>query len=188
MLYSFSGQLSMFLWDLAVLLDLLVLICMFFIVVWANKWLIDWLITETDSFYVHDTQILFAFFLTFCRCLFYVCIYCIDIVCFLLLLCFVIACRCIRVNCFMSLTWPYGYKISIKFTYLLSSCAAWGQLLHFAWVVDNEKCIGSHAPVCLSVPRRIPTLPYRPGCNFGNGRGCPLVVHYWCTGFVPMTT
>jgi len=33
--------------------------------------------------------------------------------------------------------------------------------------------------VCLSVPRRIPTLLQGPGCNLGNGRRCPLVVHYW---------
>jgi len=33
--------------------------------------------------------------------------------------------------------------------------------------------------VCLSVPRRIPTLLHGPGCNLGNGRWCPLVVHYW---------
>jgi len=33
--------------------------------------------------------------------------------------------------------------------------------------------------VCLSVPRRIPTLLHGPGCDLGNGRGCPLVVHYW---------
>ena len=33
--------------------------------------------------------------------------------------------------------------------------------------------------VCLSVPRRIPTLLHGSGCNFGNGSGCPLVVHYW---------
>jgi len=32
--------------------------------------------------------------------------------------------------------------------------------------------------VCLSVPRCIPTLLHRPGCNLGNGRMCPLVVHY----------
>ena len=30
--------------------------------------------------------------------------------------------------------------------------------------------------MCLSVPRRIPTLLHGPGCNLGNGRGCPLVV------------
>ena len=37
--------------------------------------------------------------------------------------------------------------------------------------------------VCLSVPRRIPTLlhglGYGLGCNLGNGRGCPLVVYCW---------
>jgi len=25
----------------------------------------------------------------------------------------------------------------------------------------------------------MPTLFNGPGCNLGNGRGCPLVVHYW---------
>ena len=33
--------------------------------------------------------------------------------------------------------------------------------------------------VTLSVPRRIPTLLHKPGCNLGNGMRCPLVVHYW---------
>ena len=33
--------------------------------------------------------------------------------------------------------------------------------------------------VCLTVPGRIPTLLHGPRCNLGNGRGCPLVVHYW---------
>jgi len=42
--------------------------------------------------------------------------------------------------------------------------------------------------VCVSVPRHNVTLLHGPGCNLGNGRGCPLVVHYWgicnrCTGF-----
>ena len=32
--------------------------------------------------------------------------------------------------------------------------------------------------VCLSVPRHIPTLLHGPGCSFGNGRECPLLVHY----------
>ena len=36
-----------------------------------------------------------------------------------------------------------------------------------------------YVSVCLSVPRRIPTLLHGPGCNLGNGRGCRLVVHYW---------
>ena len=34
--------------------------------------------------------------------------------------------------------------------------------------------------VCLSVcPSPHSTLLHWPGCNLGNGRGCPLVVHYW---------
>jgi len=32
--------------------------------------------------------------------------------------------------------------------------------------------------VCMSFPRRIPTLLHGPGCNLGNVR-CPLVVQYW---------
>jgi len=36
-----------------------------------------------------------------------------------------------------------------------------------------------HLSVCVSVHGRMPTLLHRPGCNLGNGRGCPLVVHYW---------
>jgi len=36
-----------------------------------------------------------------------------------------------------------------------------------------------HVCVCLSVPRHIPTLLHGPGCNLGNGRGCPVVMHYW---------
>jgi len=33
--------------------------------------------------------------------------------------------------------------------------------------------------VCLSVPRGIPTRLHGPGCKSGNGRRCPVVVHYW---------
>jgi len=34
--------------------------------------------------------------------------------------------------------------------------------------------------VCLSVPCHIPTLLHGPRCvTWGNGRGFPLVVHYW---------
>jgi len=33
--------------------------------------------------------------------------------------------------------------------------------------------------VCLSVRGRMPTLLHGPRCNLGNGRKCPLVVHYW---------
>jgi len=37
-----------------------------------------------------------------------------------------------------------------------------------------------HVSVCLSVRRRMAT-PYStdPNVTWGNGRGCPLVVHYW---------
>jgi len=41
----------------------------------------------------------------------------------------------------------------------------------------GELCSG-YGRLCLSVPRRIPTLLNRPECKFGNGRGCPLVVHF----------
>jgi len=33
--------------------------------------------------------------------------------------------------------------------------------------------------VCLSVPRRIPTILHGPGYNLGNGKECPLLVRYW---------
>ena len=33
--------------------------------------------------------------------------------------------------------------------------------------------------VCVSVSPRIPTLLHGPRYNLGNGRECPLVVHYW---------
>jgi len=49
-------------------------------------------------------------------------------------------------------------------------------------VINDTKCIlvtRVSLFVCLSVPRITPTLLHRPGCNLGNGRGCPLVVHYW---------
>jgi len=72
----------------------------------------------------------------------------------------------------------------------LSNCFTWQRLawkfaslsfgsLHFAWVVDHEKCIVvTHVcvPVCLSAA----TCPHYctdPDVTWGNGRGCPLVVH-----------
>ena len=53
---------------------------------------------------------------------------------------------------------------------------------------DDHQCL----PV-VSVPRRMPTLLHGAGCNLGDGRGCPLVVHYWADlplvmGFFAMTT
>ena len=41
-------------------------------------------------------------------------------------------------------------------------------------------CIGHDClSVCLSVPRRIPSLLHGPGCNLGESMGCPLVVRCW---------
>ena len=43
----------------------------------------------------------------------------------------------------------------------------------------GEMCSGhSRLCVCLSASRRIPALLHGPGCKLGNGRECPLVVHY----------
>jgi len=58
-------------------------------------------------------------------------------------------------------------------------------LLHFAWVVDDAKCIVltracvSVVSVCLSVRGRMPTLLHGPDVTWGSGRRCPLVVHCW---------
>ena len=54
------------------------------------------------------------------------------------------------------------------------------QGVHFAWDVNDAKCIVvTGVSVCMSVPRRTPTLVHGPWCNLGNGRGCSLVVHHW---------
>jgi len=55
--------------------------------------------------------------------------------------------------------------------------------LHFARVVDNAKCIfvtcvRVRVCVCLSVAA-CPHYCMDPDVTWGNGRGCPLVVHYW---------
>ena len=53
--------------------------------------------------------------------------------------------------------------------------------LHFAWVVDDAKCIVvTH--VCVSVCLSAAACPHYctdPDVTGGSGRGCPLVVHYW---------
>jgi len=92
----------------------------------------------------------------------------------------VMKCQPVIVTCFKP-------KFIISFIYSLDTVS---QSLRFAWGVSEAKCIlVTH--VCVSVPRRIPTLLLGPGCNLGNGRGCP---HYWaricnrCTGFVALTT
>ena len=65
-----------------------------------------------------------------------------------------------------------------NFEHMLRNCS-----LHFAWVVDHEKCIVvTHVCVSVSVPVRVrmPTLLHGPDphVTWGSGRGCPLVVHY----------
>jgi len=54
-------------------------------------------------------------------------------------------------------------------------------LLHFAWVIDDAKCIVV-TRVCLSVCLSVAICPHYctdPEVTWGHGRGCPLVVHYW---------
>ena len=54
-------------------------------------------------------------------------------------------------------------------------------LLHFAWVVDDAKCIvvtRVYVSVCLSAAA-CPHYCTDPDVTWGSGRGCPLVVHYW---------
>jgi len=64
--------------------------------------------------------------------------------------------------------------------------------------IDDAKCIivvtAVCVSVCLSVPRRIPTLVLRgPRCNFGMVKGTLQLCTIWwifnqCTGFLAMTT
>ena len=57
--------------------------------------------------------------------------------------------------------------------------------LHFAWVVDDAKCIVVTRVcvcVCLSICLSAALRPHYctdPDITWGHGRGCPLVVHYW---------
>jgi len=73
-----------------------------------------------------------------------------------------------------------------------SVCVSWHRqlilwpllwLLHFAWVVDDAKCIVV-TRVCVSVCvclSEAACLHYctDPDVTWQSGRGCPLVVHYW---------
>ena len=62
-------------------------------------------------------------------------------------------------------------------------------LLHFAWVVDDAKCIAVTRvcvsvclSVCLSIWLSAAACPHYctdPDVTWGSGRGCPLVVHCW---------
>ena len=66
------------------------------------------------------------------------------------------------------------------FLILLTSCI---NLLQLSWFHLSGQ-VKSALPTAIglwrrsSVPRRIPTLLHGPGCNLGNGMGCPIVVHY----------
>ena len=54
--------------------------------------------------------------------------------------------------------------------------------LHFAWVVDDAKCIVvTRDCVCVSLclSAACPRYCLDPDVNWGSGMGCPLVVHYW---------
>jgi len=57
--------------------------------------------------------------------------------------------------------------------------------LHFAWVVDYEKCVVATCIcvcVCLSVCLSSAACPHYctdRDVTWGSGRGCPLAVHYW---------
>jgi len=61
----------------------------------------------------------------------------------------------------------------------------WGirVLLHFAWVVDDAKCIVVTrvcVSVCLCLSAAVgPHYCTDPDVTWGRGRGCPLVMHYW---------
>jgi len=59
--------------------------------------------------------------------------------------------------------------LQIFATLLIHSCF-FVRLLHFAWVVDDAKCIVITCVclcVCVSVRGRTPTLLNGPGCNLG---------------------
>jgi len=46
------------------------------------------------------------------------------------------------------------------------------------YIGDARLCVCLSVCVCVSVRRRMPTPLHGPECNIGNGRKCPLVVHY----------
>ena len=76
-------------------------------------------------------------------------------------------------------------SVSCCFFQFVSNIAQAVWLLHFAWVVDDAKCIVVTllcVSVCLCVCLSAAVRPHY--CTdldvtWGNGRECPLVVHYW---------
>jgi len=69
-------------------------------------------------------------------------------------------------------------QLQSQFSILNEFILCW---LHFAWVVDDAKCIVV-TRVCVSVCLSAAVRPHYctdPDVTWGRGRGCPLVVHYW---------
>jgi len=80
-----------------------------------------------------------------------------------------------------------GRMSEINRLFLEWHCYISRRMLHFAWVVDDAKCIASVCVcvcvcvcvgVCLSATVR-PHYCTDPDVTWGSGRGCSLVVHYW---------
>jgi len=85
-------------------------------------------------------------------------------------------------------TWPGVYSTSLRrLTVLIFGLfeITWIflHLLHFAWVVDDAKCLlVTCVCMCLSDCMSLASFPHYcmyPDVTWGNGRECPLVVHYW---------
>ena len=77
--------------------------------------------------------------------------------------------------------WPsLTLRVPLNVSKVVISCNC---LLHFAWVVDNAKCIVVMrvclcVSVCLSASVR-PHYCMDPDVTWVRGRGCSIVVHYW---------
>jgi len=79
----------------------------------------------------------------------------------------------------LSIAWFLSFDTSLNFIFV------YYVLLHFAWVVDDAKCIVLRR-VCVSVGVSVwlsaaACLQYwmEPGITWGTGRVCPLVVQHW---------
>jgi len=73
-------------------------------------------------------------------------------------------------------TWKSSCEADHTDTYTNNFKSAY-TFLHFAWVIDDAKCIMvTHVCVC---PRPYAHTCTDPDVTWGSGRGCPLVVHYW---------
>jgi len=70
----------------------------------------------------------------------------------------------LNVLCFDFLHWFSAFCVAVFPQGV--HCCHWKRLLHFAWVVDDAKCIVV-TRVCVSFRGRTPTLLHGPGCNLG---------------------